>query len=58
MNRESLPSWIDGLLILIVGAVMLFWSWGTWPDVLVDFGRELYVPWRITQGDTLYRHLS
>ncbi len=58
MNRESLPSWIDGLLILIVGVVMLFWSWGTWPDVLVDFGRELYVPWRITQGDTLYRDLS
>lgn len=23
---------------------MLVWSWGTWPDVLVDFGRELYVP--------------
>jgi 4-amino-4-deoxy-L-arabinose transferase-like glycosyltransferase len=34
------------------------WSWGTWPDVLVDFGRELYVPWRLAQGDVLYRDVA
>src|SRR5262245_8791079 len=37
---------------------MAAWTWGTWPDVLVDFGRELYVPWRITQGQTLYRDIA
>jgi hypothetical protein len=36
----------------------LAWSWGTWPDLLVDFGRELYVPWRITAGEVLYRELA
>ncbi|MFQ5465734.1 MAG: glycosyltransferase family 39 protein, partial [Thermodesulfobacteriota bacterium] len=29
-----------------------------WPDVIVDFGREVYVPWRITEGDVLYRDLQ
>jgi hypothetical protein len=33
-------------------------SWRTWPDILVDFGQELYVPWRLTQGDALYRDIA
>jgi hypothetical protein len=33
-------------------------SWRTWPDILVDFGQELYVPWRLTQGDVLYRDIA
>jgi hypothetical protein len=36
-------------------------SWRRWPDVLIDFGRELYTPWRLSQGALLYRdvaHLS
>ncbi len=37
---------------------MLGWSWGTWPDVLVDFGRELYIPWQITEGKALYRDIA
>jgi len=37
---------------------MLAWTWGTWPNVLVDFGRELYVPWRLTEGEVLYRDIA
>jgi hypothetical protein len=37
---------------------MLIWTWRAWPDVLVDFGRELYVPWRLSQGQVLYRDLA
>ena len=33
-------------------------SWRAWPDILVDFGQELYVPWRLTQGDVLYRDIA
>jgi hypothetical protein len=33
-------------------------SWRTWPDILVDFGQELYVPWRLTEGDALYRDIA
>jgi hypothetical protein len=37
---------------------MASWSWRKWPDVLVDFGRELYVPWRLAEGDVLYRDVA
>jgi hypothetical protein len=37
---------------------MLSWSWFTWPDPIVDFGRELYVPWQITEGRVLYRDIA
>jgi 4-amino-4-deoxy-L-arabinose transferase-like glycosyltransferase len=49
------------LLCLVLPVILglgLWWSWGTWPDVLIDFGRELYVPWRLTEGDVLYRDLA
>ena len=39
-------------------AAMLGWTWQTWPNAFVDFGRELYVPWRINEGDVLYRDLA
>lgn len=37
---------------------MLVWTWNGWPDPIVDFGRELYVPWQITQGKVLYRDIA
>jgi 4-amino-4-deoxy-L-arabinose transferase-like glycosyltransferase len=37
---------------------MLAWTWRTWPDVIVDFGRELYVPWRLAAGQVLYRDIA
>ncbi len=39
-------------------AALLWWSWRKWPDPLIDFGRELYVPWQITRGRVLYRDLA
>jgi hypothetical protein len=39
-------------------AGLLGWSWRKWPDPLVDFGRELYVPWRITEGQVLFRDVA
>lgn len=38
---------------------LLTWlTWRKWPDILIDFGRELYVPWRLIQGEVLYRDLA
>jgi len=34
---------------------MAAWSWRTWPDVLIDFGREAYVAWRLAEGAVLHR---
>jgi hypothetical protein len=45
-----------GLALLFAG--MLAWTWGTWPNAFVDFGRELYVPWRLSEGEVLYRDIA
>jgi 4-amino-4-deoxy-L-arabinose transferase-like glycosyltransferase len=37
---------------------MTVWTWQTWADVLVDFGREVYVPWQLTEGRVLYRDIA
>jgi hypothetical protein len=50
--------WAGPLAIASVGIAMLVWTWGTWPDPVVDFGRELYVPWRLSEGDVLYRDVA
>ncbi|HWP41211.1 MAG TPA: hypothetical protein VNL70_09815 [Tepidisphaeraceae bacterium] len=52
-------SWIAHWgLVIGVFATMLAWSWFGWPDPLVDFGRELYVPWQILSGQVLYRDIA
>ena len=33
-------------------------SWRKWPDPLIDFGKELYVPWRLSQGALMYRDVD
>jgi hypothetical protein len=47
-------------LIGIGGLVVFFvmTSWRKWPDPQVDFGRELYLPWRIANGAVLYRDVD
>ncbi len=59
-SAESIqfPDWAGWLLIFATGALMAYWTWGAWPDVVIDFGRELYVAWRLTEGDVLYRDLA
>src|SRR5215831_10677178 len=41
----------------LAGLVIYFLavSWRKWPDPLIDFGRELYLPWRLANGALLYR---
>jgi hypothetical protein len=42
----------------ILFLVLLNWSWRKWPDPIIDFGRELYIPWQITRGQVLYRDIA
>src|SRR5215475_14895252 len=50
--------WIGPTAILAGAAIMLAWTWGTWPDVLIDFGAQLYIPWQLTEGKVLYRDVT
>ncbi len=49
---------VGPLLVGSVFAILLAATWGRWAELIVDFGRELYVPWRIAEGDVLYRDLA
>lgn len=42
--------WAAGLAVVVTFLAMLALTWGKWPDVLVDFGHELYVPWQMSEG--------
>jgi hypothetical protein len=50
--------WAGPALLVVTGAALLAWTWRAWPDPLVDFGRELYVPWRLAEGDALFTDIA
>lgn len=55
ISSLELIGWcILGLAVIAALAV----SWRKWPDPIVDFGKELYLPWQITQGAVLYRDIE
>ena len=39
--------------VAVVFVLVAWWSWGKWSDPLVDFGRELYTPWQLSEGRVL-----
>jgi len=51
-------SFWPGLLLVAIafvfGAVL---TWRKWPDLINDFGIQLYIPWRLANGAVLYRDL-
>jgi hypothetical protein len=53
-----LPEWLGVAALGAVAAFFLATSWRRWTDPLIDFGRELYLPWRLSQGAVLYRDVD
>jgi 4-amino-4-deoxy-L-arabinose transferase-like glycosyltransferase len=53
---------ITKLLILVslsgTGLFMASISWLKWPDLLIDFGEQVYIPWRLSEGQVLYRDIA
>ncbi len=56
-RRQALRA-LGPALLAAAGVAMLAWTWRAWPDPLVDFGRELYVPWRLSQGAKLFKDIA
>lgn len=50
--------WPDFSALLVTLFALLAMSWRRSAHFLVDFGRELYVPWQLTEGKVLYRDLA
>lgn len=53
-----LPRALDALLLGALFAALAAASWERWADPFIDFGRELYVAWRLAEGATLYRDVA
>ena len=49
---------LAAMSLISCSLLLMQWSWAKWPDILVDFGRELYIPWQITKGRNLYEDLA
>ncbi len=57
-KRILLDSPWAGLAVVAVAFVVLSAvTWRKWPNVLIDFGLQLYLPWQIDRGAVLYRDL-
>lgn len=39
-------------------ALLLYWSGWKWMDPRIDYGTELYIAWRLSEGDALYRDIA
>jgi hypothetical protein len=56
-EQDAAPRWHRAVFAAAIACTFVGLtgrSFGRWPDLLVDFGRELYVPWRLLNGDVLY----
>lgn len=42
----------------LLAATMLQHTWLTWPDLYVDFGREIYNAWRVSEGEWPFRDIA
>ncbi len=56
--RISLEVMAGPVLLAGAGVALAGWTWRAWVDPLMDFGVQLYVPWRITLGQTLHTDLG
>lgn len=51
-------TWLSAALLALAFLALTWWSWECWTQPLIDFGLELYVPWRLQEGDVLYRDIA
>jgi hypothetical protein len=49
-------SW-EPWLLLASGVLMAHISWLKWPDLVIDFGEQAYIAWRLSEGAVLYRDI-
>ncbi len=57
-TREECPEKVLPFLLLFLAGMVLTWmSWGKWPDLMIDFGLQVYTPWQVAEGKVLYRDL-
>lgn len=58
MTSARAVRWLPSATIAVTTTIMIWWTWGTWPDAVVDFGGEAYAAWSLLDGKLLYRDLA
>lgn len=58
MNSARRDSFFACIAIGAAYTALLVKTWRKWPDMMVDFGQQLYFPWKISTGSVLYRDLA
>ena len=46
------------LSLFLLAAALIASSWRKWLDPQVDYGRELYIPWRMLEGGKLFKDVD
>src|SRR5258707_8479 len=54
-RRAFLTRWLGPFLIAATFILAAALTWRKWPNVLIDFGSQLYLPWKLSSGSVLYR---
>jgi hypothetical protein len=55
--RQIITNVSSFCILSAIGFFMLFVSWRRWSLIILDFGRELYIPWKLSIGGVLYRDI-
>lgn len=53
--RVPVSAWWGAGIVAAAFVMAAALTWRKWADVLVDFGMQLYLPWKISHGLVLYR---
>src|ERR1700678_1848435 len=49
---------LGALVVALCLAILTMQTWRKWGDMLVDFGVQLYLPWKLSTGAVLYRDVA
>jgi hypothetical protein len=51
-------AWVALVALGGLFAGLTWWTWLKWPDLIVDYGAQLYMPWKLSTGEVLYRDMA
>jgi hypothetical protein len=49
---------LGGAVVALCFVILVAQTWRKWGDMLVDFGVQLYVPWKLSTGAVLYHDIA
>jgi hypothetical protein len=57
--HKGIRTEVIGVFVIALAGIGMAWlSWQKWTDPIIDFGRELYIPWLLCQGKDLYKDIN